>query len=109
MKLACYIGLLVAPTVPNVIIVSSDLITTALGLVNVLDRFVMPIYLSFSKNQTSYLTIDYLTAPTVKTISAYLHLCLCSAITATSSGLFVRQQSCVSMYLQCLHCTSVFS
>ena len=44
MKLACYIGLLVAPTVPNVIIVSSDLITTALGLVNVLDRFVVLIY-----------------------------------------------------------------
>lgn len=41
MKLACYIGLLAAPTVPNVITVWSDSITTALGLVNVLDRFVM--------------------------------------------------------------------
>jgi hypothetical protein len=48
-KLACYIGLLAAPTVPNVIIVSRDLITTALGLVNALDRSVMLIYLSLLK------------------------------------------------------------
>jgi hypothetical protein len=56
-KLACYIGLLAAPTVRNVIIVSSGLITTALGLVNVLDRFVMLIYFSLLK-ESSYELFD---------------------------------------------------
>lgn len=34
---------------------------------------------------------------------------LCSETTATSSVLFLLQQFCVSMYVQCVHCTSGFS
>ena len=51
-KLAWYIGLLAAPTAPNVITVSSALIITALGLGNVLERSVMLV--SLFSQRTSY-------------------------------------------------------
>ena len=42
-------------------------------------------------------------------LGLFAFLFFCSEITGTSSVLFCRRQSCVSMYVQCVDCTSSFS
>jgi hypothetical protein len=109
-KLAWYIGLLAAPTAPNVITVLSALIITVLGLGSVLERSVMSIS-SFSKRK--HYRIFFIRQPECSSnensLGLFAFLLFCREITGTSSVLFHQRQSCASMYVQCVDCTSSFS
>jgi hypothetical protein len=111
-KLAWYTALPVALTAPNVITVLSALIITALGLGNVLERSVCWFLYSLSPNWTSlgfFLFYSMTAIPVNRSLGLPAVLFCCSETTATSSVLFLQLQSCVSMSVQCVHCTSGFS